>query len=216
MDSITARRTGWAAALVRTPGAATADLYMDPTRSRPAALPDRPDLRRRLDRRDLGQRGHGRPEPPDAAPQRLGGLAAAGRPGLDRPRAPASGRTASRTPTWRYPTFRRTATSHRPLLSARPAAELGLRLNPGLNANARADPRNPADPTRADLYFSPDADLNGQALTLTVAYANGKTDRPRSPPARPTRACAMPAPTPVAVSLERVHGDAGSDRTART
>jgi hypothetical protein len=36
--------------------------------------------------------------------------------------------------------------------------------------------RNASDPTRGDLYFSPDHDMAGQSYRLTVTYADGKVD----------------------------------------
>src|SRR3954454_3683108 len=36
--------------------------------------------------------------------------------------------------------------------------------------------QDPADPTRGDLYFSPPGNLQGQTLSFTVLYNNGKTD----------------------------------------
>lgn len=37
--------------------------------------------------------------------------------------------------------------------------------------------RNPSDPTRGDVYINPDVNLSGQPLTVTILYADGRTDR---------------------------------------
>ncbi len=79
----------WKAHLIRREGAATADLFLEPTRGR-----DRPrvhhhlDLRRRPDRRADRRRGPGRPEPPHARREAEGLL---GRPGRPRPRRHGTG-----------------------------------------------------------------------------------------------------------------------------
>lgn len=49
-------------------------------------------------------------------------------------------------------------------------------LNPLVMNNAEFF-RNAADPTRGDLYFSPDSDLGGKTLAVTVVYADDKVDQ---------------------------------------
>src|SRR5262249_54766318 len=49
----------------------------------------------------------------------------------------------------------------------------------GTNPDAFPDAEivaDPNDPTRADLYFSPQTSLDGQSLNLTIAYASGTID----------------------------------------
>jgi hypothetical protein len=71
--------------------------------------------------------------------------------------------------------------------------------NPGLLPDAEIIP-DPSDPTQADLYFSPETNLDSQPLTLTVNYANGKSDSTEvvAGPTDPT--LRMPAPAPVNVT----------------
>jgi hypothetical protein len=54
--------------------------------------------------------------------------------------------------------------------------------------------RDTADPTKADLYINPDRNLNGQTLTVTVVYANGKSDVSTVVAGATNPALAMPAP----------------------
>lgn len=49
-------------------------------------------------------------------------------------------------------------------------------LNPERDDNAELA-SHPDDPSQADLYFSPTQDLQGQALTLKMVYANDKADQ---------------------------------------
>jgi hypothetical protein len=69
-------------------------------------------------------------------------------------------------------------------------------LDRGLFWNAEVIP-NTSDPTRADLFFNPSRNLNGVLLTVTVAYANGKTDIAtlNGGPTDPT--LKMPTPAPI-------------------
>src|SRR5262249_61990230 len=57
--------------------------------------------------------------------------------------------------------------------------------NPGSLNNAEYLP-NASDPTQGDLYFSPDTNLAGQTLTVSVTYAAGKTARATAAPPPPT------------------------------
>jgi hypothetical protein len=74
-------------------------------------------------------------------------------------------------------------------------------LNPDLDGNAQLI-RNAGDPTRADLYFSPVGNLAGQTLTVRVVYDDGQVDLdsttvvagPTDPSLR------MPRPAPVALT----------------
>ncbi len=76
-------------------------------------------------------------------------------------------------------------------------------LDPGYFWNAEVIP-NASDPTKADLFFNPDRDFNGVALTLTVAYANGKTDSTTltGGPSDPT--LKMPAPAPISLTWNTI------------
>ena len=49
-------------------------------------------------------------------------------------------------------------------------------LNPKGHANAELV-RRKDDPSRADFYFQPTADISGKTLRMTIEYANGKIDR---------------------------------------
>ena len=53
-----------------------------------------------------------------------------------------------------------------------------------------------SDSTKADLYIAPDRDLSGTTLTVTLVYANGKTDRTTLVAGRTQPGLAMPA-TPI-------------------
>jgi hypothetical protein len=72
-------------------------------------------------------------------------------------------------------------------------------LNPGLLNNADFIPDN-ADPTSGDLYFSPDTNLAGQVMTVTVTYADGKVAQSTltAGPTNPT--LPDPAPAPVTIT----------------
>ena len=85
-------------------------------------------------------------------------------------------------------------------------------LDPGHFWNAEVIP-NASDPTKADLFFNPDRDFNGVALTVTVAYANGKTDSTTltGGPSDPT--LKMPAPGADLLDLE--HHLGAVDRAGR-
>ncbi len=84
----------------------------------------------------------------------------------------------------------------RSLLIAGPA---GLRWQFGPNPEAfpRAElVRSPTEPGRADLYFQPGRDLAGQALKLTLAYADGKIDTATLAAGKGNPGLAMAHPTP--------------------
>lgn len=77
-------------------------------------------------------------------------------------------------------------------------------VNPGVLNNAEFRP-NPGDPSKGDLYFSPDRDPNGQALTVTVTYADGKTDRTTVVAGHADPNLAESGPPSVAVAWNVVH-----------
>lgn len=71
--------------------------------------------------------------------------------------------------------------------------------NAGLLNNAEFR-RNSTDPTRGDLYFSPDHDVNGQTFTVTVMYADGKTNHSNFLAGSFNPNLALPAPPPTTVN----------------
>jgi hypothetical protein len=77
-------------------------------------------------------------------------------------------------------------------------------LNPTLLDNAEFL-LNSADASKGDLYFSPDIDLAGQALTVTVMYADGKTVDATVTAGHTDPNLAMPAPVPVSVIWDMFH-----------
>jgi hypothetical protein len=75
--------------------------------------------------------------------------------------------------------------------------------------------RNPADPTRADLFFHPIRDLGGQSLKLTLTYANGKVDAAtvvagKCDPNLKARPVAVPSVTMLAVKSRWVGQGGGA------
>ena len=78
-------------------------------------------------------------------------------------------------------------------------------LNPNVLTNAEFV-LNSSDPTRGDLYFSPTTNLNGQTLSVTVAYADGKLDTTtlKAGPTNPS--LAEPGPSPVAINWTTLSG----------
>jgi hypothetical protein len=64
--------------------------------------------------------------------------------------------------------------------------------------------RRPGDPSQADLFFSPDRLLGGKTLTVTVSYANDKTDRATVASGRVDPSLRMPPPAPMRVSSAKV------------
>ena len=189
----------WALAVVRAPGSATADLYMDPYQvetGRPYQIDltydDQstvevwlnggtadPNLRMPADAVAaawLGQDGHDLTGPgPDVGPD-----------GIQDAHVALSNL---------FPGSPLTSVT----VTAPSGAAWTFGDNPSLNGNAELV-TNSADPTRADLYFSPGADLNGQTLTLSLTYANGKTDGTTIVAGPTDPALAMPAPA-AAVAL---------------
>jgi hypothetical protein len=91
------------------------------------------------------------------------------------------------------------------IASATLSGPAGLDWQSGVNLAGDSNAeliRNSADPTRADLYFQSNQDLAGQALTLDLAYANGKTDTTTivAGASDPNLRAAPPAPPPTIVS----------------
>src|SRR5205823_1218172 len=84
---------------------------------------------------------------------------------------------------------------------------LGDAWGSGTNPNAydRAEfARNTSDTTQGDLYFSPNRDLNGLALTVTVTYADGKIDHTTLIAGHSDPNLAMPAPAAVNLTWNTV------------
>jgi hypothetical protein len=73
--------------------------------------------------------------------------------------------------------------------------------NPDAFPDAEIIP-DPSDPTRADLYFSPQTNLDGQTLNLAITYANGTSDRTTvaAGPTDPTLRMSAPAAVTVVES----------------
>jgi hypothetical protein len=76
-------------------------------------------------------------------------------------------------------------------------------LNPGLLSNAELVP-NAANPSQAELYFSPDRDLNGQTLTVALVYADGKTDSATVVAGHSDPNLRRPRPQPVALTWNTI------------
>lgn len=74
-------------------------------------------------------------------------------------------------------------------------------LNPSSRDNAEFV-RDASDPTKGDLFLSPDRDLTGQVLNVTVTYADGKTDPTSIIAGKTDPGLKMPDPTPVSVSWD--------------
>jgi hypothetical protein len=87
-------------------------------------------------------------------------------------------------------------------------------LNPQGLSNAQLLPRS-GDPTKADLYINPDRDLNGQTLTVTIIYANGTFDSETVIAASTQPGLRMPGPPPVAPRIAGLSAHwIGQDGTA--
>jgi hypothetical protein len=71
------------------------------------------------------------------------------------------------------------------------------------NANAELVP-NASDPSQVDLYFDPLGNLAGQTLSVTIDYANGKTDSAQVVAGSTDPNLRMPAPPPVQATWEAV------------
>lgn len=76
--------------------------------------------------------------------------------------------------------------------------------NPGARLNAEFL-RNSSDPTRGDLYFSPNQDLNGQTLTIQVTYADGKLDTTTLQAGSTNPTLAESAPAAVSLTWNTIH-----------
>jgi hypothetical protein len=73
-------------------------------------------------------------------------------------------------------------------------------LNPGGTASNAELVTNPNDPTQAALYFSPNSDLFGQALSVTITYANNTTDTGLVVAAHTNPNLRVPPPAPIALT----------------
>jgi hypothetical protein len=69
----------------------------------------------------------------------------------------------------------------------------GIGLNPEALNNAELVP-NANDATKADLYLSPAGNMQGQSLTVAIVYANGKTDSSKVVAGASNPGLLMPAP----------------------
>ncbi|HEX8200793.1 MAG TPA: hypothetical protein VF590_09915, partial [Isosphaeraceae bacterium] len=76
-------------------------------------------------------------------------------------------------------------------------------LNPKGLSNAELI-RPAGDPSRADLYIAADRVPGGKTLTVTVAYANDKTDRATVVAGRVDPALRMPEPAPLRMASAKV------------
>ncbi|MFO0909565.1 MAG: hypothetical protein U0794_14620 [Isosphaeraceae bacterium] len=92
----------------------------------------------------------------------------------------------------------------------------GSGMNPGALNNAEFVP-SATDPTTGDLYFSPDTDLFGVNLTVTITYADGKVDHTSLVAGHTSATMAAPSPSPVSVVWDSFHvAWLGQDGTALT
>lgn len=189
----------WAAALVQGQGATTADLYFDPSQvetGRPFSITLKyadgttdnvwfqggtadPNLRMAdatLSAQWLGQDGHD-----------LTGLGpSVGPDGVQDVHLALTGLAASV-----------------PITAASLVGPGGQTWVYGLNPTGDPDAelvRNATDPTKADLYFSPQTNLAGGSLTLTLTYADGHTDTTTLASQATNPALAMPAPGPFPIA----------------
>ncbi|MDR3632246.1 MAG: hypothetical protein P4L84_00340 [Isosphaeraceae bacterium] len=89
--------------------------------------------------------------------------------------------------------------------------------NPQLDNNAELVV-NSSDSTRADLYFNPDTNLAGQTLTIAVNYSDGTSAQTTILAGATNPALAMPAPAPVNLTWNAFtatwHGQDGADPSA--
>jgi hypothetical protein len=189
----------WAAALVQTPGATTADLYIEPYQvesgrsftvtltfsdQSTATVPLQggtadPTLRmpsQAVQAQWLGQDGH----------DWTGPTAAVGPDGFQDAHIALSQLDSG--------VAIQSATLDKP-----GGTEWVYGTNPDVFPDAEMIP-NPSDATKADLYFSPLANLAGQTLTLTVNYANGTSDTTTVAAGATNPTLPMPAPAPVSVT----------------
>ena len=201
----------WAAAIVQQPGATTADLYFEPTQvetGRPFQITLKyadgtssdfwiqggtadPTLRMpqaSLQAQWLGQDGH----------DLTGTTPAVGPDGFQDVHLALSGLSANI-----------------PINAATIDGPNGQSWSYGLNHEGDANAelvRNPTDQTKADLYFSPTTNLNGQTLNLTILYSTNQTDSTSIVAGADDPKSAMPASTPIAIDWSVLHASwAGQD-----
>lgn len=102
-----------------------------------------------------------------------------------------------------------------PIVSATLDGPNGQSWSFGLNheGNANAElVRNPADPSKADLYFSPLVNLNGQPLSLTVVYSTNQTDHTTLTGGSDNPTLAMPSPSSISIDWNAIQASwAGQD-----
>ena len=79
-------------------------------------------------------------------------------------------------------------------------------LNPKAHHNAEVV-RNVKDPSRADLFFHPDRDLNGQKLKLSIGYGDGKTDSTVVTAGKTDPKLTMPVPALPKVLVHAIKGE---------
>jgi hypothetical protein len=165
----------WPAALIRTRGSRTADLYLETDRvenGRPFDLKifyddgGSVDVRVKGGKSDPGKRMPGLGPAAKWAGQEKRDLATLG------PAVGPDGLQDVRIVVSRIP-------AELEIQGALLEASGGARWHAGLNPSAEWSAelvRDPKDRTRADLFFQPDRDLAGRSLTLTLRYANDKSD----------------------------------------
>jgi hypothetical protein len=170
------RYTPWTATLRRTPGSTTADLFIEPTRvetGRSFSLQLRYDDGTTAGLTFQGRTADPNLRMPEAALQVrwvgqdrqdwTGPGAAVGPDGLQDVRLDVTKLSPK--------------VEVRSIVLDGPAkATWHFGVNPAGHPNAELI-RRKDDPTRADFYFQPTADIAGQALRMTIEYANGKIDR---------------------------------------
>lgn len=79
----------------------------------------------------------------------------------------------------------------------------GSWLNPTV-LNSAEFVRGTSDRTKGDLWLSPDSDLYGTTLTVTVTYTNAKTDQTTLAAGHTAASLAAPTPAPVSVNWNTI------------
>jgi hypothetical protein len=190
----------WAAALVQSPGSTTADLYIEPYQVETGRMFSITLTYSDQSTDSLSVMG-GTADPNLRMPGKALAAQWVGQVGQDwTGPGPAVGPDGFQDVDLSLANLSTTTAIVSASLTASGGGRWAFGTNPGLFADAELI-ANPTDPSKADLYFSPIGNLQSQTLTVTVAYANGKTDTAQVIAGTTNPALRMPAPAPVAVSL---------------
>jgi hypothetical protein len=213
--SYNVRPEAWRAAVVRKPGATTADVYFEPFQNetgRPFTVVVKLDNGRTLEARLAG----GKADPNLRVASAMLKARWLGQDGQDHAgRGPAVGPDGFQD-------------AHLHLSGLSPQAEIqAVTVSAGASrvwqsgtnperANHAELIRRPNDPTSADLYFQPTSDLAGVPLALRVRYAQDKSDQATVLAGNVNPRLAMPAVAPYRLVPNRIEarwlGQDGSSR----